>query len=91
MVVHTHNPSYSGSEDRRIKSSRPAQAKLVRPMSNTKGLRAPSKLECSPSMHQALSSKSLNCRELGLQNFKYFLIRLSVNKVKLLWASKKNT
>jgi hypothetical protein len=31
MVVHAYNPSYSGGRHRRISSSRPAQAKLVKP------------------------------------------------------------
>jgi hypothetical protein len=31
MVVHSCNPSYSGRRDRRLTSSKPAQAKLSRP------------------------------------------------------------
>jgi hypothetical protein len=44
MVVHTCNPSYSGSEDRRITRARLAKAKLARPYPKhkikTKGLGA---------------------------------------------------
>jgi hypothetical protein len=72
MVTHACNPSYSTDRDRRIMSSRSAQAKLVRPYLKNKGAMCVAQVVQLPRKHKVLGQILRTVKnKTKLSNFSY--------------------